>query len=245
MKKDRSVPSPPVSLRLKDGMTGKLAGPDGLMKTDMIPYIVGRDGNRLTLTPEGARALATLLLGIRSKDANERMYAARTLSQLIYREDNLRTYLRESVEHPARQFGIELNKAFSIGDKELNVVLKQIRRRAYSVPKPRHCMIIPVEALEAHMKNREKKEGSDKLSPNETFYAYCRKMISLHLGPGFKQAPTIDGSVDPEVSESEVLEAIENLDMDDPELEYGLGKMAEISIHESVREAARAKLESK
>jgi len=152
MKKDRSVPSPPVSLSLKNVKPGQLAGSEGLMKIDMIPYVVGTGENRHTMTAEGARALATLLKGIRSKDGNERIYAARTLSKILDRDMYLTTYLRESTEHPARQFGIELNKAFSIGDKELNVVLKQIRRAAYTPPKPRHCRIITVRELEDYMK---------------------------------------------------------------------------------------------
>ncbi len=207
------------------------------------PLVVGTPENRLKITIEGRNILSSACKYLTSKDSEERMWAGITLLQIVNRDGHICTFLRESGDSSARAFRETLNKAFSIGDMELNVDLKKIRRQVFTPPKPRHCMIIPVEELEAQMKKHGEPETSNRLSPNETFYAYCRKMFSLSLGPGFAPAPRADGSVDPDVSEKEVLEAIQNLDMEDSELEYGLRKMAETSIHDTVREAVRAKLE--
>ncbi len=159
--------TPPMPLRgMQMSMQGraskwdKTMEPEGLMRTK-APFVEGTIENRLRITIDGRNALSAIGKKLSGRDPEERMWAARTLLSIVQTDGHLCSFLRESGGSAAMSFRRDLDRAFSKGDKELNPVLREVRRRVYTVPKPRHCMIIKVEELEAHMKKRNSPDDSN------------------------------------------------------------------------------------
>lgn len=126
--------------------------PEGLLKITDLPMVVGTDEGRLRITLDGRVALSAMLRGLRDKSPEKRMETADCLLELLKRDGYLKAFLREAYDSSAMQFSEEVQRAFSIGDKELNPKLKEIRKLVYTPPSPRHCMIIPIEEVNAAMK---------------------------------------------------------------------------------------------
>ena len=103
----------------------RVSGPDGLLKAIQTTYAVGTI-DRLKLTIEGKRTMSSLQDKIMCGSQEERMRAAKTLLNITKEDEHLCTVLRKSSD-----FRKAMEQAFSYGDKELNVVLKQVRRQVY------------------------------------------------------------------------------------------------------------------
>lgn len=130
---------------------------EGLMKPE-APFVVGTPANRYRMTIEGRNNMSELCRKLTSKSSEDRMWAAQSLQKILNRDGHLCAYLREQGGSVAMSFQNALDKAFSVGDKELNKVLKNIRKTVYTRPQPRHCIMISVEDLETARKKAEAEE---------------------------------------------------------------------------------------
>lgn len=134
---------------------------DSLTDVKSIRFVEGTSANRLRMTIEGHLALGSLCRKLKGKSPEERMWAARTLVEITDRDGHLNDYLREYGGSEAGTFREALGRAFSVGDKELNGVLKQLRKNVYTERKPRHCMVFSAEEIAAEMAGPDAKRSSE------------------------------------------------------------------------------------